>query len=333
MFKYFISLGWFCGTASSLAKYGLRSFSGPFDWYYSELEGIIHFLSCDFQDFLCKDNLKCLEDRKLEFEDCKYGFHFNHDVKRDFDEEYDSVYEKYMKRIMKFRYAVKEKSCFVRAVRSNEELTYILNNEKMISELVRQYNPDNEIVYLVPQYMKIPNGFSSKYFSLNINEYRGHTQIELQSLFDTSKEFVDFCLKQYDRNSRKDNLIFELTKEVNKYKKLEVRHNLLLKILRMDFEKIKIPNKIAIYGLGDNGKFFYERVKDKCTVECFIDAEPKEDMYEGVHVISAKNYIASKDTIIIVTPTYAFEEINNKLEQTCDMASLNVISLEKLLTS
>lgn len=27
-----ISLGWFCGTASAMSMFGLRCFSGPFDW-------------------------------------------------------------------------------------------------------------------------------------------------------------------------------------------------------------------------------------------------------------------------------------------------------------
>lgn len=36
-----ISLGWYCGTASSCSRLGLRSFSGPFDWILSDFEYVI----------------------------------------------------------------------------------------------------------------------------------------------------------------------------------------------------------------------------------------------------------------------------------------------------
>ncbi len=35
IFKSYISLGWYCGTAASMEKHGLRSFAYPFDWVSS----------------------------------------------------------------------------------------------------------------------------------------------------------------------------------------------------------------------------------------------------------------------------------------------------------
>ena len=55
MFRHYISLGCFCGTASAMSKYGLRSFSGPFDWCVSSLSGILHFMENNFTDFLCRE--------------------------------------------------------------------------------------------------------------------------------------------------------------------------------------------------------------------------------------------------------------------------------------
>ena len=52
MYNSFISLGWFCGVASSMSKYGLRSFSSPFDWYFSDFKSVLHFIETDFIDFL-----------------------------------------------------------------------------------------------------------------------------------------------------------------------------------------------------------------------------------------------------------------------------------------
>lgn len=46
MFANYISLGGECFIAASMAKYGLRSFSGPFDWCISPpfIEGVIPLL-------------------------------------------------------------------------------------------------------------------------------------------------------------------------------------------------------------------------------------------------------------------------------------------------
>lgn len=80
-----ISLGWFCGTASSLAKLGLRNFSGPFDWYYSDFNYVIDQIKNEFFDFMMKENLEVLADNKKVFKDKKYGLYFWHDVEEDFE--------------------------------------------------------------------------------------------------------------------------------------------------------------------------------------------------------------------------------------------------------
>lgn len=70
MFKAFISLGWACVTAASMGKYGLRDGAYPFDWVRSQLNGVLHFLENDFEDFLCREHLsedgKIFYDRKWE---------------------------------------------------------------------------------------------------------------------------------------------------------------------------------------------------------------------------------------------------------------------------
>lgn len=87
MFDYFISLGWFCGMAGSLAKHGFRSGAGPFDWCESDLKGVLHFMDTDFSDFLSKENLE--EDLHNPFAYCdkKYNLLLNHDINFDFRTE------------------------------------------------------------------------------------------------------------------------------------------------------------------------------------------------------------------------------------------------------
>jgi len=48
----FVSLGCYCGTAFALQTIGLKSFSYPFDWLRSPIEGVIQLLDSGFQNFL-----------------------------------------------------------------------------------------------------------------------------------------------------------------------------------------------------------------------------------------------------------------------------------------
>ncbi len=85
MFDSFISLGWYCGTASAMSRHGLRKMSSPFDWSFSELYGVMHFLESDFNDFMLKDNIEVINNRPKEIKDIKWGIYFNHDVKEDYE--------------------------------------------------------------------------------------------------------------------------------------------------------------------------------------------------------------------------------------------------------
>lgn len=54
MYENFISLGWYCGTANSMSKLRIRSYSGPFDWYFSSLQNVLECMDNNFIDFLYK---------------------------------------------------------------------------------------------------------------------------------------------------------------------------------------------------------------------------------------------------------------------------------------
>lgn len=77
MFDYFVSLGYSCPTASSMSKYGLRSFSGLFDWLISaDFSWVLHFIETDFTDFLQKDRLELFDNHLKKFRDTASGFVF-----------------------------------------------------------------------------------------------------------------------------------------------------------------------------------------------------------------------------------------------------------------
>lgn len=216
MYDYFVSLGWYCGVAASLSKYGLRSFSGPFDWYYSNFKGVIHFLETDFEDYLQRDNLRSVEGKNKDFKDIKYDMYYNHEIYENFEKEYETIHNKYLRRIDRFRDIMDKKICFIRAVRNQEELDYIWKNESYINRIIKKGNDSSEIVYLVPQYMNIPSDLKSKYFILHINQYLGNTIDLLRSLFDDSKELVKYCIEHSDPGFRECNMMFEQEKNIRK---------------------------------------------------------------------------------------------------------------------
>lgn len=137
MFSSFISLGSNCRTASALSKYGLRSFSGPFDWCISDfMKGVIPLLESDFEDFLSCENLRISEENDKVFDDIKYKIKFNHDVNRSLEEEYESIKEKYQRRIERFRQACKQSVCFVCTILNMESLRTIAENEDRIERAI-----------------------------------------------------------------------------------------------------------------------------------------------------------------------------------------------------
>lgn len=186
-----ISLGWYCGTASSLAKYGLRSFSGPFDWYFSDFQGVLRQIDGEFRDFLMKDNLEIAADNPRSFRDVKYGFRFFHDVHYDLDSEYPDIRDKYLRRIDRFMQAISNPTCFFRAVRSMEELEFISNHKDYIDSILKRKNPDNSVIYVYVNGMN-PHGYQVKGYELSISEY-GMDAAALRDMFDTSPELIHIC--------------------------------------------------------------------------------------------------------------------------------------------
>lgn len=327
MYNYFISLGWFCGTASSLSKYGFRDFSGPFDWYYSDLQGVIHFLETDFEDFLCRDNLQIVEGKPREFIDVKYGMHYNHDVKVNFEAEYDDIFAKYQRRIARIRKQMKKSVCFVRAVRNQGELDYIIHNKNYIQSVIKKENEHNEIIFLLLNHMKLPRSYVDGFYNLGIDVYCGNGSTALRSMCDNCEMFLDFCRSNYDEQRRKDNVILDRNRELEKLSNLEIRHAILLHIVKTDFSTVKFPQKLAIYGVGDNGRIFYDKIKTYCSITCFIDAAPQIKEYKGISVIPIQSYVSQPDVPVVITPVYAFDAIASNLKEKCNVSKENLISV------
>lgn len=258
-----ISLGWFCGTASSMSLHGLRSCSGPFDWYYSDLNAVLEVIENDFSDFLLRENLQVVDDKPKEFFDTKYGFYYNHDIKENFEQEYFIIFKKYHRRVKRFLKDTKKPTCFLRTVRSNQEILYIKENKEYIERVIKKNNCKNEIIFLVPRYMDdLPGDFF--WFKLDINQYIGKG-FEMRTLFNSSKDFLAYCKERilpeekirenisYDDTIRMQNIL------LNFY--IENRNDFIKQGLIDYFDSI--DSGVYIWGAGNRGVTLLNYLLDK----------------------------------------------------------------------
>lgn len=148
-FKHFISLGYFCGVASTLETLGLRSASYPVDWCLSEFPELLCLIENGFQHYLSYDDMaqsKKIRSRYIN----AYGVIFVHDFTRflPLSDQIDSVKEKYERRIRRFYRDIREPTLFLRFLKDEKELSFIEENKDRIQKLLKSFHPDNEILYI-----------------------------------------------------------------------------------------------------------------------------------------------------------------------------------------
>lgn len=162
MEKY-ISLGYFCSVALELEKYGLRSFSSPFDWCISDFDGVILCLEEQFADFLNYDYLAQNSKEPAHYKNLKYNISFFHDFigHISLDKQLKSVQEKYNRRICRFLKEIESPTLFIRYISDErkrdgkaEELIYIENNYQKILSVLKSFNDRNDILFIANEGVK-----------------------------------------------------------------------------------------------------------------------------------------------------------------------------------
>ncbi len=331
MFKHGISLGNNCAMAASLSKYGLRSTSGPFDWVLTEFEGLINCLEMDFTDFLLDENISKIEGgRPKSFIDKKYNISYMHEVDFSFDDEFEGIKAKYKRRIEQFRKDIKENTCFVRSVFDEKELEFIQNNENKINKIIKKHNKENEIIYLIPNYLSIPKECNGKFFDIDVETYRGNKDV-LRGIFDSNESLVNYLIKNFEKEKREENLIFDMKKEYKGLIKVKKDYDLLLRILKINTQSHALPNKVALYGFNENAKELNNRISESCEVKCFIDSNPKENMYNDIPVTLPEDYVPEVGLTVIVMCVEDFEKIYRYMDSIWIIKNINIISIEDLL--
>jgi len=333
MFDYFISLGWFCGMAGSLAKHGFRSGAGPFDWYESDLKGVLHFMDTDFSDFLSRENLEEDLHNPFVYHDTKYNLVLNHDINKDFRTEYLDIYKKYMRRVENYRVKIKSPTCFLRTVKDEEELKYIENHQDDIKRVITKENNRNEIVFLIPQWLKMEQKIVFPSFYLNIDRFHGESREGVRGMLDNNEDIIRYLQENAAMPKVNENLIRDREAECERkdenIKRWKHRYNIVLRLLNDELNCSLLPSHIVIYGAGTLGKAFYNKIKDICNVECFVDLYSDEGEYDGIPILSWDRINKVSCENFIITQGYNMDNI-----KACLLAhypKMNVISVDTLL--
>lgn len=325
MFDTFISLGYFCGTAASMSKHGLRGSSGPFDWVFSDFDGVIRTIDNDFKEFISEDCIQFSDDDPLLFMNPKYGIQFVHELRDNYNDEIDSVRKTYLKRIERFKNErQKGKVCFIRAVRDQEEIDYIRQNTAYIKEVLGR---SNEIIYLIPEFLNIPDDLDVRYYTLPINRYNGNSMDNLRELFDVNEEFLSYCIDNICAEARRSNLIFDSNKEheesiIEAYKVDEYKW-----MTNLDRSNFTPDIKVDIYGVSDRSKAFCDYIKDYVNIRCFIDKASSVTSYNGIPVITPDGYTYAEGTTIVNTSGSGYYKTCLDISNICKVPLPDIIDL------
>ena len=301
-YDYAISLGWFCGVASGMRMTGIRSFSSPFDWIYSDFPAVLKHIDDNFSDFLVKANMLVDINNPKMFKDNVYQYYFMHDVVNDFESEFSSIYSKYERRIKRFMEAIHSKTCFFRAVRNNEEIAFIESNTDYINSIIKKYNANNKIVYILLNNMQFSPEFIGEYYHIDEDEYVMRTFVHG---FKNDISIFHLCEYMIDGDMRKRNLknlptllnSREIAAAFVYY--LERKPALIVDLIK---KKMSVDSGLYVWGAGEYGTLLAEvLLKFNIDIKGFFDSNSNiyGKIVNGISVYNFKDNICNNEPIII----------------------------------
>lgn len=132
-----VSLGCWCGVAAALNHLNLRDAAFPFDWNRTTMQGILHFCSTGFADFLHFPDVKPFPESKSSGGKMWQGAH--HSVWHE-DLSIADGREKYVRRISRFLQNPARTLVFIRVLNSNTEVVEGENLLRILSTLFPKSN-------------------------------------------------------------------------------------------------------------------------------------------------------------------------------------------------
>lgn len=147
-YRHVISLGFFCGTALELERYGFRDASYPFDWVICPIKPTVVLLESGMESLMRSTHVVRDSVHQHIVRDLDSGIDFYHDFAPDVgvEDQLDSVREKYARRMLRFRQAIEERTLFVRYIADAEEHRFLSANMDVVMALLRQHNPANDLL-------------------------------------------------------------------------------------------------------------------------------------------------------------------------------------------
>lgn len=323
MFDQCVSLGYACGTAAAMSKNGLRSFSGPFDWMFSDLHSVIEQIDNEFIDFMKKENLEIVDDHPKAFRDKKWGFFCNHDiiVKENFEIEYAAIYAKYNRRADRFLENIKKPTCFFRMVRSEEEIGYIVDHVRYIEGVLKRYNPKNSIVYILLDGMSpLPNDL--KHFRVPIRQDVIGNFYEMRTMFDQAEGgLLQFCKTLLSTEQIDLNIEYDLQKNGHRTLAGEVDYYVRNDIDGID---IKLLNMLGsrddeafyIWGGGRYGVRLYRYlIKRGVRIKAIIDNWIINGLSDDISFISPNDIEYGSTIFIAIADEISNFEIKEQIKE------------------
>ena len=336
MYKNYISLGYYCGPAASMEFHGFRRTSGPFDWYVSDYKGVIRSIDEKFEHFLEFENLQHVEGAPHFFNDVKYGFLFNHEIGigKEPDRRYFSIKEKYQRRYQRFLQMLGEGCFLLRAVKDQEEIEYINENNQYINRLFCEYSQQNMVIYLISNNLIEENDIKFPYYKVDkciLNLY------ESTHLLEQNSALLQFMSDNILASDRINNMQFYNQKH---FQVMENRYNMAIKLLNTYESGKKITGlqheHIIIYGCGNIGQALYKLLRS-CAYKiiAFIDEFSWDEQCEGIPILKLEDegrlsaMIDKSD--IVVTPIADFEDIKKHIREIYCTQEFRVFSIENIL--
>lgn len=214
---------------------------------------------------------------------------------------------------------------------SEKDIKYIETHVDYIRDIIHKYNTDSEIVFLCDETLPIPENFVFKYYKMK-KRYSGTSRKSLRAYFDQADDFLTFCGENYLGINLIKNLAFDMNEESTHQELLELdmrRYRTLAVLITHDFQKDIFSDTVIIYGAGIIGTELYKRIKNYTKVRCFVDENKSGRKYDSVKIISPDDLKYENGVKIIVSATYDFENIKNKLYGKYDEE--DIISLDDIL--
>lgn len=155
-FRNVISLGAFCFVASKLRRLNLRKQAYPFDWIITDIQTVMTLIENNFNDFCNEDLLvKKYGENGVFYDNLKYSLlRFVHDFNEDCTNT-EEIKRKYSRRLNRFYSHINDNTLFIRYIIDKNEYKYILKNYGKLKKLLKSFNKNNEIIFILNDEIKV----------------------------------------------------------------------------------------------------------------------------------------------------------------------------------